>query len=128
VVVLVAAATDAAAHHSASHWGPLYVERYLVCTHDVEQVHCVGPIRANKKLLAALKGADLDAAHRAAVDAVYFNVREAIPALRVCQKRLTARDRAQHSMLDKQASRRGRVRALHLGDRVSSETIAALVA
>src|SRR5262245_15184751 len=75
------------AHHSASHWGPIYIERYLICGREPEQVHCVGPIRAGRALLGAFDVGELlpgmnhdvglEAAHRAAIDAVCFNVREA---------------------------------------------------
>lgn len=76
VTVLVCVlATPAAAHHSASRWTTFHRERYLACTTDPEtRTHCVGPHRA----APALAPPDGDAS----VDAVYFNVRSAVPALR----------------------------------------------
>lgn len=68
-------ASSAAAHHSASRWTTFHRERYLVCTREpATRTHCVGPRRAPP----ALTPPD----HDAAVDAVYFNDRRAVPALR----------------------------------------------
>jgi hypothetical protein len=140
IAIVLAISSAASAHHSASHWGPIYRERYLACGSDPHHVHCAGPIRAKRTLIAELHVGDLapgknhdrevDAAHNAAVDAVYFNIREAIPALReLLAIRVTARDRSEHSGMEKQGLRGEAAYALsELDDRASIDPIAALVA
>jgi hypothetical protein len=139
VTTVLAVASPASAHHSASHWGPIYRERYQACTNAPHDVHCAGPIRAKRGLIAALhvgtlapgKNHDHEVgdAHNAAVDAVYFNIREAIPALRqLLAIRLTAHDRTEHTGMEKQGLRAEAAYALaQLEDRASVEPIAALV-
>lgn len=132
-------ARDAAAHESASYTRPFYRERYLICGRaPVEHLHCVGPIRARARLLSALafppgdpSSDAIDRARDAAVDAVYFHLREAVPALRILLQPLSpaaapAGARPAHS---RQALRAEAAYALaHLGDAASAPEIAALVA
>jgi hypothetical protein len=144
---LLAAATaaicagPAEAHHSASSWHPLYRERYLICTDAkaATRVHCVGPVKARAAMLAALKLGDLapgknhdhwvDPAHEAAVDAAYFHVADAIPALRTwLEIRLDAADQGNYTQLEKNGLRTEAAFALaQLGDRASVQPIADLV-
>lgn len=74
----------ATAHDSASRSTRIVRDRHLVCTtaKDAARVDCVGPIEARSTLLAELDGTDVDRARDAAIDAAYFDVREAIPKLR----------------------------------------------
>ena len=132
---------DAHAHYSASRSTRLRYDRHLICTDrdDARRVDCVGPIKARASLIANLAVGPLapgknhservDRARDAALDAVYFNVREAVPALRAWfALRPEARDAGDHVMLDKQALRGEAAYALaHLGDRESAPAIAALV-
>jgi hypothetical protein len=74
-VLLCVLATPAGAHHSASRWTSFHRERYLVCIDDpASRTHCVGPHRAPPSFAKP--------AGDSSVDAVYFNVRAAVPALR----------------------------------------------
>lgn len=87
--VLVPAASEA--HWSASYSRSVLVERYLVCDGDLD-ARCVGPVVAKPQLLAALELAPIepdrnndrivDPARDAAVFAAYFDLQEAVPALR----------------------------------------------
>src|SRR5262245_6599105 len=89
-ILLAATAGEAGAHESASRSTTFRRARYLICARaPVEDLHCVGPIKAKQRLLADLglpAGGSLsdriDRARDAAVDAVYFNVREAVTPLR----------------------------------------------
>ena len=141
LVAALAQPEPAEAHHSASYWRALYRERYLVCTDAsaANRVHCVGPNQARGPMLAALALGDLapgtnhdgwiDPARDAAVDAAYYHVREAVPALRRwLDIRLEPRDRAEHTQVDKNALRVEAAFALaHLGDTASAPALADLV-
>ncbi|MEJ7601849.1 MAG: hypothetical protein WKG01_28380 [Kofleriaceae bacterium] len=140
VVGLVA--HDAHGHYSASRSTRLRGDRHLICyrAEDAARVDCVGPHRARATLLANLTVGELvpgknhslhvDRARDAALDAVYFSVREAIPKLRLwlTTQRPDARDENDHVMFDKQALRAEAAYALaHLGDVTSVPGIVALV-
>ena len=117
VVLLGVLARPASAHWSASRGRSLYTERYLICDeHPETRVHCAGPVRARGALLAALAGGDVDAAHDAAVDAVYFNVQAAVQPLRglLGASDIGLRAEAAYALA-------------HLGDAQSADAIAALV-
>ena len=140
--VLGVLAHDAHGHYSASRSTRLRGDRHLICTDagDAARVDCVGPHRARATLLADLaigalapgknQSQRVDRARDAALDAVYFSVREAIPKLRVwlAEQRPTARDANDRVMFDKQALRAEAAYALaHLGDVASAPAIAALI-
>lgn len=147
LVLLAAAAAigahpePAEAHHSASSWRPFYRERYAVCTdaRAAARVHCVGPLRARPALLAALAIGDLTPgldheawiapAHDAAVDAAYFHVQDAVPALRRwLALHLDPGESKAHGLFDKQGLRTEAAFALaRLGDPASALAIADLV-
>lgn len=90
-LVGVLAPRGAAAHESASYSRSILVERYLVCDDDLD-ARCVGPEVAHDRLLHALElGAIdpernndriVDPARDAAVMVAYFDMKDAIPALR----------------------------------------------
>ncbi len=137
MILLAAAGGEAAAHESASQTGAYYRARYLLCGRaPVEHLHCVGPIRARPRLLAALQppaggdlGGQIDRARDAAVDAVYFNVREAVPALRaLMRQRPEAGEIGTWAEMGKQGLRAEAAYALaHLGDDASADEIRDLV-
>lgn len=90
-LVAVIAPREAEAHWSASYSRSILVERYLVCDEDLD-ARCVGPDVAHEQLLHALALGPIDPdrnndrvvdpARDAAVMAAYFDMQDAIPALR----------------------------------------------
>ncbi len=141
IAILGVLAGIATAHHSASHYGSFYRERYLICTDATAatRVHCVGPVKAHDTLHAALHVGDLAPGRNhddetngvadATIAASYFNVRDVVPELRELLKiRLEPRDRGEHSLFDKQGVRAEAASGLaHLGDTASAAAIAELV-
>ena len=130
----------ASAYWSASAGGSLYVTRYLSCIDEpAKRARCVGPIRAKQQILAALHvgelvpgtnhDAEVDPARDAALDAMYFNITDAIPKLRkLMDLQLLPRDRDNHVLFEKQGLRVEAAHALaHLGDTQSAQKIADLV-
>jgi hypothetical protein len=137
--LLFGSSDGARAHWSASQGGSLYVDRYLACgDHPFDQPRCVG-LRAQDWIIKSLslpalspgKNNDdvVDPAHLAAVTAVYYNVREAIPRLRkILALRTKPADRDQHVSLEKNGLRAQAAYALaNLGDRESVGKIRELV-
>lgn len=122
IAVVGAATTPTYGHWSASRSRSLHTQRYLVCNDKPHQrVACAGPMRARAQLLAAIGGSDSERAHEAAVDAVYFNVREAIPALR----NLLATRGDDHERIGLRAE--AAYALAHLGDESSAPAILVLV-
>lgn len=138
VAIVLGFAARSEAHWSASSGTSLYTPRYLVCGQRAEHdVRCAGPTRARAQLLADLTGTSParggaspeDLARRAAIDAVYFHVTDAIPALRAHLGHAPApADRGTHRELTLNGLRAEAAYALaHLGDTPSSAAIADLV-
>jgi hypothetical protein len=120
----------AEAHWSASRGTSLYVGRYAICNdHPERDVRCAGP-SARRYLLADLTSKRADDVHRAAVYAVYFHLREAIPTLRDhLARQVQPADRGTHRELEINGLRGEAAYALaHLGDARSAGAIAELVA
>lgn len=119
-VVAVVAMAPAEAHHSASASGPLYRQRYLICTEAPwDRALCAGPNRARPAILAALSGPDDDKAHDAAIAAVYFNMQDAIGPLQtmLATNKLVAADQNNHTFFEKNGLRAESAYALaNLGD------------
>jgi hypothetical protein len=107
----------ASAHHSASRWTSFHATRYLVCTDaPATKAECVGPVRAKRSIVDTLAAGHVDRAHDAAINAVYFNVVDAIPNL---TKLLAGTERG----LQTEAA----YALVHLGDKRSAAKIAELV-
>lgn len=127
------------AHWSASRGTSLYVARYLICNdHPELDVRCAGPIRARAQLLGDLTGtapsrggaSPTDLARTAAIHAVYWNLADAIPALRAHLAHApTPAERTTHRALELDGLRAEAAYALaQLGDTSAAPAIAALLA
>lgn len=137
VAALVLLGGTADAHWSASSGTSLYTARYLVCNERPERdVRCAGPTRARAQLMADLAGSASRGGatpealtRRAAITAVYFNITDAIPALRGHLARAPQpADRGTHRELELDGLRAEAAYALaHLGDVQAAPAIAALV-
>lgn len=128
------------AHWSASYSRRILVERYLVCDDEGElDARCVGPVRAEHGLMAALEPAPLtvdrnndhlvDPARDAAVFAAYFDMQQAkAPLRRLLTMPMPAGAEGTHTEMEVKALRAEAAYALaKLGDRESTAEIAKLV-
>lgn len=128
------------AHWSASYSRRILVERYLVCDDEGElDARCVGPVRAEHGLMAALEPAALmvdrnndhlvGPARDAAVFVAYFDMQQAkAPLRRMLTMPMPEGALETHTEMEVHALRAEAAYALaKLGDRSSSAEIAALV-